>query len=231
MGKTSQTVKPIIGSLDGIRRAPGGIRAIGWAIDQDTPNPINVHLYSGDGEIKPTTNPGKELLANEHRSDIGSTYPAYGSKHGFNGIVAARNAGHQRICAYGINAPGTPGAYAKLGCKDINVSPDPFGYLDSAVRVAGGVRVRGWTIDPDTASPIKVHVYGGTGAPSPTLNPGKAATASTSRSDVANQYPDYGDKHGYDVVLPISAASQKICVYAINNAPNSYNPQLGCKQV
>lgn len=230
LGRTAPAEKPIIGKLDEIRRAPGGIRARGWAIDQDTSNAINVHLYSGNGEAIPT-NPAKNTLANIQRSDIGTAYPQYGPRHGFEDTVRAREAGNQRICAYGINAPGTPGTFAQLGCKNIVVSPDPYGNVDSITRVSGGVRVRGWTIDPDTASPIKVHIYGNTGAPTPATNPGKEATANVARPDVARHYPDYGERHGFDTIFPISSKTQTVCVYGINNAPNTHNPQIGCKRV
>ena len=221
---------PVIGSLDSIRRAPGGIYASGWSIDQDIPSATYVHLYSGDGELKPT-NPGKELYANQYREDIGRVYPRYGPGHGYSGVVAARNAGHQRVCAYGINVSGTSGGNVQLGCKDIDVSPDPFGKLESVTRVEGGVQVRGWAIDPDTASSINVHIYGGSGAPDPTLNQGTTALANANRNDVAAHYPGYGAKHGFNVFFPISPKKQNFCVYAINNAVNTHNPQIGCKSV
>lgn len=229
MGQSNGPAGPVIGSLDSIRRAPGGIRVSGWSIDQDTPSATYVHLYSGDGELR-TSNPGKELYANQYRADVGQAYSQYGPGHGYSGVVAAKSAGNQRICAYGINVSGTPGNYARLGCEDINVSPDPFGYLDTVKRVSGGVQVSGWSIDPDTASSIEVHVYAGDGSPS-SKNPAKSVTANVSRSDLIRHYPDYGDKHGYSAFVPTSSGAQNVCVYAINNATNGHNPQLGCKKV
>jgi hypothetical protein len=228
MGRTNQ---PIIGNLESITRVPGGIRAEGWAIDQDTSNSIEAHVYGGDGEINPQKNPGVPLIANVSRADVGAAYPKYGSKHGFKGVVGTKGSGNQRICAYGINAPNTPGATTSIGCKNINVSVNPFGYVDSIKRVSGGVRIRGWVIDPDVSTSITVHAYGNTGSPGVTTNPFKAVVANITRSDLAAHYPDYGTKHGYDFILPISAKKQQICVYAINNTANSYNPQIGCKTI
>lgn len=228
--RMGQTEKPIIGHLDSVRRAPGGILAQGWSIDQDTASPNDVHLYSGNGELN-ASNPGASTYANLYRSDIGNVYPSYGPHHGYRAVVRAKQAGTERVCAYGINVPGTPGSYARLGCKDIHVSPDPYGSVDEVKRVPGGVQVRGWTIDPDTASSIDIHVYGGTGAPSVSTNPMIVSTANLERPDLPAHYPDYGAKHGFNAVLPLSATSQKVCVYAINNSPNSHNPQIGCKTV
>ncbi len=228
--RMGQTEKPIIGHLDSVRRAPGGILAQGWSIDQDTASPTDVHLYSGNGELN-SSNPGASTYANQYRSDIGSVYPTYGPNHGYRAVVRAKQAGIERVCAYGINVPGTPGSYARLGCKDIHVSPDPYGSVDEVRRVPGGVQVRGWTIDPDTASSIEIHAYGGTGAPSVPTNPMTASTANLERPDLPAHYPDYGTKHGFDVLLPLPSSSQKVCVYAINNSPNSHNPQIGCKSV
>lgn len=226
MGKTNQ---PIIGNLESIARVPGGIRAKGWAIDQDTPASIETHVYGGNGEINPQRNPGVPLLANIQRNDVANAYPKYGAKHGFNGIVGVTGNGNQRVCAYGINAPGTPGATTTIGCRSMTVSVDPFGYIDSIKRVSGGAEIKGWTIDPDIASSVTVHAYGNTGAPGVASNPFKSAVANLSRPDLLAHYPEYSDRHGYTITLPISSKTQTVCIYAINNTANSYNPQIGCK--
>lgn len=99
---------------------------------------------------------------------------------------------------------------------------NPFGSLDAVQRGPSQVRVQGWAIDPDSTSPINVHVYvDGVWA--------GQATASVDRPDVGSAYPGFGSGHGYDVTLPIGAGSSQVCVYAINVGAGSTNPLLGCQ--
>jgi hypothetical protein len=212
------------GSLDTIQRWPGGIRVAGWAIDPDTASAISVHAYSGDGAAS-GSNPAAVTTANLLRSDVGKVYPAYGNYHGYAVVVPAKAAGLQRVCAYGINNGG--GHNPQIGCKSINVSPDPYGSLDRVERVSGGVWLHGWSIDPDTASPVSVHVYGGTGAAVGT-NPAVATTANLTRTDVGAAYPGYGNEHGFKVFLAVGSHAQTFCAYGINNG-GGHNPQLACK--
>ena len=101
----------------------------------------------------------------------------------------------------------------------------PFGSLDSVTAVAGGVRVRGWSIDPNTSSPTRVHVYvDGRGR--------VAATANRTRNDVARVYPHAGAAHGFDVEVPdVAPGARQVCVYAINAAGEGGNTLLGCRTV
>ncbi len=89
-------------------------------------------------------------------------------------------------------------------------------------RSAGGVRVAGWAIDPDTAASIPVHVYVGA--------VGSAITADGSRPDVGAVYPPYGASHGYIATLPAPAGPVQVCAYGINSGPGS-NVLLGCRTV
>jgi NTE family protein len=100
----------------------------------------------------------------------------------------------------------------------------PFGYVDEVSANGAGVRVRGWTIDPNTKSPIDVHVYvdGAMTA---------SATAGGSRPDVAAAHPGYGDAHGFDLAVPVGGGRHNVCVYAINQGEGATNPQLGCRTV
>lgn len=99
-------------------------------------------------------------------------------------------------------------------------SPNPFGYVDTATRVAGGVRVTGWAIDPSTPASIDVHIYiDGKGYP--------VGPASSPRGDVGAQNPQYGAAHGFDVVVPLGS---QVCAYGINQGAGS-NTLLGCKSV
>jgi len=82
----------------------------------------------------------------------------------------------------------------------------------------------GWTIDPDTASSIDVHLYvdGRFVASAPANRP---------RPDVAAAFPGYLDNHGFAVPLDtVAPGLRTVCVYAINVATGTYNPNLGCQQ-
>lgn len=101
---------------------------------------------------------------------------------------------------------------------------EPFGSLDVAGTIPGGIRVAGWAIDPNSVAPIDVHVY---------LNGvfAKGGPADVSRPDVEAAYPGFGDLHGFDLTLSVGAGSHEVCVYSINVGPGSSNPLLGCRPV
>ncbi|MEU8261571.1 ETX/MTX2 family pore-forming toxin [Micromonospora sp. NPDC048999] len=73
-----------------------------------------------------------------------------------------------------------------------------------------GVHIWGWTADDDlpaTSLTVRITIDG---ASATTL------TANQSRPDVAAAYPKYGAAHGFDLVLPASAAGHNICVAAVS---------------
>ena len=100
------------GALDAVVTTREGLAVRGWAIDPDTTDAIDVHLYvNGRGvPLGPARAP---------RPDVGAAHPAYGAAHGFDTTVAGVPTGRLVVCAYGINAPGTPGTNALLGCRSV----------------------------------------------------------------------------------------------------------------
>jgi len=100
----------------------------------------------------------------------------------------------------------------------------PFGYLDDASIVPGGIRVAGWAIDPESVASVDVHVY---------LNGAfaKTVTANVARPDVEAAHPGHGPLHGFDSIVSAGAGTYEVCVYAINVGAGSDNPQLGCGRV
>jgi hypothetical protein len=208
---------PPFGTLDIVTGVSGGVTAAGWAIDPDTAASIEVHVYVQSY----VDTVGVATTASNTRSDVAAAFPGYGSAHGY-GVTVPATAGLKRVCAYGINVG--VGTTSTLGCKLVIV-PDtsPFGSLDRAVGVGGGVSVGGWAIDPDTSSPIQVHVYvDGVGRP--------ALNANQSRPDVGGAYPGYGNNHGFSSVVSASSGSHTVCLYAINVAAGG-NTGLGCRAV
>ena len=195
---TRQTGDPF-GSVDRMTAGPGTVRAQGWIIDPDTTGPVKVHVYVGD-QIK------GEFTADLSRPDVAAAYPGYGSVRGFD-ITIPVAAGFQQVSVYAINVGA--GGNKLVGSRMVVVGGHPYGSLDSAVGQAGGIRVSGWAIDPDTASATKVHVYVDGSFRG-------EFDASQSRADVGAAYPEYGPSHGYTATVAASSGSHQVCVYAIN---------------
>ena len=73
-----------------------------------------------------------------------------------------------------------------------------------------GIHVWGWTADldaPTTALTVRFTIDGAAAG---------SVTANGWRSDVAAAYPKYGAAHGYDLVLPASAAGHTVCVTSVS---------------
>jgi hypothetical protein len=99
---------------------------------------------------------------------------------------------------------------------------DPVGALDRVQPVSGGLRARGWALDPETTAPVKVHLYVDGRFE-------RAVVADASRPDVAAAHPAYGPLHGYDAVLDVPPGPHLVCAYAVNVATGTTNPLLGCR--
>jgi hypothetical protein len=201
------------GSLD--RVAANGFRTAtvsGWAIDPDTANPIDVHLYVGSG--------GRAVRADLARADVGRAHPAFGAAHGFSAEVALRP-GANRVCAYAINVGHGSGSTA-LGCRTITApTGQPIGRVDRVALEGASARVSGWALDPDSTGSIRFHAY---------VNgrPAVSAVAAGDRPDVARAYPGYGAAHGISAAIPVPKGRSTVCLYAINTGPAAANPKLGC---
>ncbi len=203
-----------VGSLDLVSRSVDLATVTGWAIDPDTASAIDVHVYV-DGRF------GGSATAGGSRPDVGAIFPNHGKNHGFSFNIVP-GPGTHNICAYAINTGS--GGNALLGCKSIDMNPTPFGSFDAIARVAGGITVNGWAIDPDTTSSVDIHVY---------VNGGFAGSgrATVERPDLATFFPDYGARHGFSIPIPLGAGSHNVCVYALNASGAGNNTGLGCKSV
>ena len=185
----------------------------GWVLDPDTTAPIDVHVYVNGAW-------GGQTTANLSRPDVGAVH-GLGNDHGFRLAVALRP-GPNEVCVFGINTPG-PGFNPQVGCRTIDLKVEPVGH----VTVAGGtdsVRVEGWAADPESTSPIDVHVY---------VNGQIVAvrTADVPRPDVTAAVPGTGPRHGYSITIPTAAGTHEVCVYAINVGQGGVNPKLACGTV
>jgi hypothetical protein len=103
------------------------------------------------------------------------------------------------------------------------VGNNPRGSLDGVADAAGGLRVTGWAGDPDAPrDPVDVHLY---------VDGRYAAVtrAQVERPDVGAALPDYGSRHGFDVVVGMPDGEHTVCAYAINVVKGTRNPLLGCR--
>ena len=212
-----------IGYVDEFTPANGTLTVRGWTFDPDTPASIDVHIYVG-GKLATVTR------ANQSRPDVAAAYPGRSAEHGYVWQVPLDQfVGKQDVCVFAINYPG--GSNPQLACSSIQFTgiPEqgrlPIGNLDDIKLESGTLTVRGWTLDPDTASPIAVHVYAG----STLLSYG---FADQTRADIGAAFPLYGPNHGFSYAYGTRglAGNQQVCVYAINSKAGE-NPKLGCKLI
>jgi hypothetical protein len=185
------------GTLTAVSRPPSGVLVSGTANDPDAPGPVEVTVHVSG-------------------SYVGSVW-ADGPGGEFSGTVTPR-AGSQ-VCVRAINR--NDGDDALLGCRQLEVRVNPFGQLEEVATTAGGLRVRGWVIDPDTTAPARVRL----------LVDGferQEVVASGNRPDVAAANPAYGNQHGFNMTLPGGKRHTSVCALGVNVGPGSGNTRLGC---
>ncbi len=208
-----------VGKVESVTAGKGTINVAGWALDPDTTDPIEVHLYLGGV--------GRSFKADVARTDLPAAYKANGNRHGFTASLPAAIGTHT-VCAYGINTG--PGWNIEMGCFEVTVTGTaieekgrtPIGSFETLTSDGGRVTAKGWAIDPDTASPVKVHLYYG--------GVGREYTANKTRTDVGAANPGYGNAHGFEETFAVSGAKAEVCAYALNTGPG-VNAFLGCKTV
>lgn len=103
------------------------------------------------------------------------------------------------------------------------VTPDPGGMIDTVTPGPGGIRLTGWTFDPDSPESVNVHAY------VDNVFVG-SFPASKSRPDVAQAYAGYGygENHGFDILFKASPGLHNFCLYGINIGAGS-NGLIGCR--
>jgi hypothetical protein len=199
-----------IGALDTVAAHVGFATVRGWTLDPNSTAPIQTHVYV-DGKLF------RVLTADDARPDIAGAFPGYGEDHGYHSNLTLPSGAHT-VCTYGINTG--PGANATLGCTTVVLPSNPMGSLDVVRTDSGGIKVRGWALDPDVTGPILVAMYVQGGSAS-------NVTAATSRPDIAALFPSYGKHHGFVATLPGGSGKHTVCAYGINRGAGG-NTLIGC---
>ncbi|HSW36745.1 MAG TPA: CHAP domain-containing protein [Candidatus Saccharimonadales bacterium] len=217
-----------IGNFERIFRVPGGARLIGWGLDPDTNQPIDLHFYESEN-ADPNYFRGF-ATANQRRDDVEANlqaaYVGYGPNHGVDYNLPLGYGPH-RVCGFALNKGGTPGGNQALDCRAIDISPEPYGVFEGAWREGGGVAVRGWAIDPDIAGPVDIHVYRTDGSGATYFAGG--FSANQSRQDVVTSNPGYDEYHGFNTTLSVPSGYQRLCAYVLNAANTAgHNRAMGC---
>jgi len=98
----------------------------------------------------------------------------------------------------------------------------PIGNLEVIADAAGGIRVAGWALDPETSAPIAVKV-GVRGVV-------HEVRADLLRPDVGAVYPAQGSSHGFEHTYgPLGPGAYDICVWAENQVGAGDDRLLGCR--
>jgi hypothetical protein len=203
------------GQVTVLRQAPGGIQISGWALDPDTTGPIKVEVRVDGRRVAVA---GADHL----RADVARSYPAYGSAHGFDATPTLAQGTHS-ICASAVNV-GAGTASTQLLCRTITLNYQPRGTLAALRQVPGGIRITGWTLDPDTSASIKAY-FRLDGRPT------RWAAANVNRPDVARSYPGAGPLHGFDMTVSAPAGTHQVCAYGHNVVAGSRDTSLGCHTI
>ena len=207
--KSLTVVHSSVGVLDPLATPPGTVTVSGAALDPDTPDPVDADVYVDGSFLRRT--PASASRPAE------SAYSAWGDSHGFSASLVLTDGTH-KVCAYALNAPGTPGSNRLLGCQSVLVAHTPKGTVESVTQTVDGLVVSGWALDPDTAASSAVQVAVDSAAPI-------EARANGNRDDIAASYPALGGLHGFRVVVPdLSEGSHKVCVTLLNVSGSPGSP-------
>jgi hypothetical protein len=198
-----------VGRVEQLLGAPGLLRITGFAFDPDDRGSVPIHVYDGANLLVT----GMATIA---RPDV-EAYFHHGPAHGFDLWVEISGGSHH-IRTHAIDIAGGD-SNSLIDERWVNIpSGPPYGYLDVADPVPGGVRVGGWAIDPDTFGPVDIHVY----ADNRLVGAGRA---DLDRPDVG-AVSFYGPRHGFSFVVPLQPGFHVVQAYGLNRGLPAPNTQL-----
>ena len=209
------TPRSPFGYLDSATFVNGAATVSGWAIDPDTTHAIAVAVTVDGVAVARAT-------ASAPRYDVGRSFPAYGSAHGYS-LRAPVGNGRHTVCVTAINVG--PGANAQLGCRAVVGADNPVGSISAATRVPGGISVTGWALDPNTLGPITVRI-------ALDGRPVASLPAAATSGAVPAAYSYYGPAHGVTALIPAPATpgSHTVCLTGVNSGLGT-DTALGCATV
>ncbi|NLA34848.1 MAG: DUF4185 domain-containing protein [Actinobacteria bacterium] len=197
-----------------------GITVSGWALDEETPNPIEVTVAIANGART-------RVAANGERGDVGAAFPALGSRHGYTATLPAA-VGEQTVCVWFHNYG--KGNDVWRTCRQVTVPPrEPFGVLEVASLTNNSIRLSGWAADPDAPAPTTVGLLDLTDPPIGDKLTG-SRVANLARPDIVAS-TGVGQAGGFAFDLPISEPGQRfLCVVAMNQRGGA-DRFVGCSHV
>lgn len=201
---------PPTGWVGSVERRPDALRVVGWVRPSSGTGAVTVDM-TDNGQVVVAG-----ITANIVRSDVGA--------YGFDTMILASAVPGGLPPANHVCVQTTDGA-SVIACTDYSLAVNPFGNLESASQSGAGiVKVSGWALDPDTASPIGVHLYvDGTFA--------TGTSAGVDHHDQSSGFAGYGGGHGFDTVVTTATGTHSVCAYGINVGAGQ-NWQLGnCRTV
>ncbi|WP_347756276.1 cell wall-binding repeat-containing protein [Agrococcus sp. ProA11] len=216
---------PPIGAVDASATTYGLQATLsGWAFDPDTTSPIRVHVYANN-PYPQGRNVGT-LIAEQQRADIPARTPGNSDRFGFSGTLTVPS-GTTRLCVHALDS--TVHGSTMIGCVEVTPKAGtPIGQIDSTYSVGSTAFLRGWAHDPDSKSPIRVHIY--RGGPLGVGKPQVAADADLPRPDVQRAVSTAGAAHGYEIAVPAPVGGETYCAYAINVEGGDHR-MIGCRDV
>ena len=199
------------GAIDLLSDGGGSIRVVGWAIDQNNLDAVEVEVYVDE---QPVVVAG----AGNYRDDVAAFFPYYGGNRGFDVSVPA-SAGDHVVCVWARDTGSQTSTF--LAFQSLSVAP-PSGSLDQPVVEGGRVRVIGWIATPvgAVADVVRLSVDGVVTA---------TDTAVVPRPDVNAANPAIAVNCGFEFTVDLPAGSHELCidqVYPIGQAN-----RLGCQTV
>ncbi len=209
------------GRVEAVSAATAGTTTVrGWALDPDTTSSIRIRAYVNGRYVTGT-------LADSQRNDVDAAHHK-GPNHGFTFTVPAQPG--NRLCIYAIN--NSTGPHTTLRCTTVpgtrrapTPAPPagrPFGRVEAvSAATAGTTTVRGWALDPDTTSSIRIRAYVNGRYVTGTL-------ADSQRNDVDAAHHK-GPNHGFTFTVPAQPGN-RLCIYAINNSTGPHTT-LRCTTV
>ncbi|MDO9397081.1 MAG: hypothetical protein Q7T71_11095, partial [Herbiconiux sp.] len=98
-----------VGAVEYIDPSGVNTNVWGWAIDPDTGDPIQVHVYVDGAFAGGST-------ASANRPDVQAKYPRFGAGHGY-GVSVPMSSGAHQVCTYALNTG--YGDNTLLGCNTV----------------------------------------------------------------------------------------------------------------